>query len=118
MSLAPSASPVMAMGMGAPSAGDVNWPLASKVRVPEAPEIAEGVPAVPPLTSSPGMLTAYAHGLAVVRPRRARRGSAGGRGAARRQARGRGDRGRLLRRLRGGAQRSEEHTSELQSLRH
>jgi hypothetical protein len=35
--------------------------LVPKVRVPEAPEIAKGVPAVPPLMSSPGMVTAYDH---------------------------------------------------------
>ena len=57
MSLAPSASPAMLNAIGVPSGGSASLPLLSNVRVPLAPEIETGVPAVPPLTSSPGMLT-------------------------------------------------------------
>ena len=37
MSDAPSLNPVMAIAIGLPAAGSVNWPLAPKVKVPLAP---------------------------------------------------------------------------------
>src|SRR5579863_396780 len=57
MSDAPSVNPGMVNAMGLPFAGLVNWPVLSKVIEPLAPEIGNGVPAVPPLISSPGIVT-------------------------------------------------------------
>jgi hypothetical protein len=57
ISAAPSVRPVIEKLIGLPGAGSVNWPSVSKVRVPPAPEMSNGAPAVPPLTSSPAIDT-------------------------------------------------------------
>ena len=57
ISAAPSLNPVISNVMGLPAAGAVNLPSVPKVSVPVAPGISKGVPAVPAVTSSPGIVT-------------------------------------------------------------
>src|SRR5262249_20868638 len=61
ISAAPLVSPGMSKLMGGAAAGDVKRPARRRVSVPRAPEISRGVRAVPPLTSSPGIVTLYDH---------------------------------------------------------